>query len=126
MSLHDRHILVIEDAPDVRDVFAMLLRAEGAAVVASATGRDGLTAFRNGHFDVVVTDLGLPDIAGDVLIRAIIAAARHPVTVVVVSGDSGATLTRAVKAGAAVIFAKPCNWGDVVAYLERLSFKRAA
>ena len=126
MTLRDRHILVIEDAADVRDVFVMLLRAEGAAVVASATGREGLTAFHNGRFDVVITDLGLPDISGDLLIRTIIAAARHPVTVVVISGDSEAAMSRAVKAGATVIFTKPCHWEDVLTYLERLSLAPAA
>jgi len=36
----------------------------------------------------IVSDLGLPDIPGDVLIRAIAAVARHSISVVVVTGES--------------------------------------
>ena len=126
MGLTGLQILVIEDAPDVLAVLTMLLRIEGADVVAAGSGHDALTIFRSRHFDVVVTDLGLPDIAGDVLIRTIIAAARRPINVVVITGESQPALTRALAAGAEVIFAKPCQWDTVVAYLGGLSLAGAA
>jgi CheY-like chemotaxis protein len=126
MGLRGLQILVIEDTPDVRDVVTILLRMEGADVVAAGNGHEALTVFRSRHFDVVVSDLGLPDISGDVLIRAIIAAARLPIKVVVISGESQPAFTRAVAAGAAAIFTKPCQWDSVVTYLERLGLTSAA
>jgi CheY-like chemotaxis protein len=126
MSSVGLRILVVEDAPDVLDVLTRLLRLEGADVVGVASGREALTVFRSRHFDVVVSDLGLPDIPGDVLIRAIIAAARRPITVVVITGESEPSLTRAREAGAEVIFTKPCQWGNVVTYLDGLSLAPAA
>ncbi|RPH34681.1 MAG: response regulator, partial [Chloroflexi bacterium] len=78
------------------------------------------------RFDVVVSDLGLPDISGDVLIGAIIAAARRPIKVVVITGESQPALTRALEAGAEVVFAKPCQWGSVVRYLDGLDLAPAA
>jgi CheY-like chemotaxis protein len=84
-----------------------------------------LTVFRSRHFDVVLSDLGLPDISGDVLIRTIIAAARRPIKVVI-TGESQPALTRALEAGAGAIFAKPCQWGSVVTYLDGLSLAPAA
>lgn len=75
---------------------------------------------------MVVSDLGLPDIAGDVLIRTIIAAARRPIQVVVITGESQPALTRALEAGAGVIFAKPCHWARVVTYLDGLGLSPAA
>ena len=117
---------MIEDAADVLAVLLVLLRSEGADVAGAGTGHEALTLFRSRHFDVVVADLGLPDISGDALIRMIIAAARRPVKVVVITGESQPASTRALEAGAEVIFAKPCHWGSVVAYLDELSLAPAA
>jgi two-component system, chemotaxis family, CheB/CheR fusion protein len=126
MALKGLQILVIEDAPEVLGVLTALLRIEGADVAGAASGHEALTIFRSRHFDVVLTDLGLPDIPGDVLIRTIIAAARRPIEVVVITGESQPAWTRALEAGAGVVFAKPCQWGRVVTYLDRLSLAAAA
>jgi CheY-like chemotaxis protein len=120
------HILVIEDAPDVLDVLTTLLRLEGAVVVGAANGRDALVAYRGDRFDVVVIDLGLPDIPGEVLIRTMITAARRPLTVVVITGEGEPALSRAIEAGANAIFIKPCEWGHVLRYLNGLSLVAAA
>ena len=126
MGLRGLQILVIEDAPDVRGVLTTLLRIEGADVVAVGSGQEALTVFRSRHFDVVLSDLGLPDISGDVLIRALIAAARRPIKVVAITGESQPALTRALEAGAGAIFAKPCRWDSLVTYLDGLSLAPAA
>lgn len=126
VRLRGVQILVIEDAPEVLDVLTMLLRCEGADVTGAGSGHEALNVFRSRHFDVVVSDLGLPDIAGDVLIRTIIAAARRPIQVVVITGESQPVLTRALEAGAGVIFAKPCHWARVVTYLNGLGLSPAA
>lgn len=120
------HILVIEDAADMLDVLTTLLRCEGAEVVGAANGRDALALYHGHRFDVVVTDLGLPDISGDVLIRTLIAAARHPLKVVVITGEGEPSVTRAVEAGASAIFIKPCDWGHVLRYLNGLGVVAAA
>jgi DNA-binding response OmpR family regulator len=111
---------VVDDAPDVLDVFTTLLRLEGADAVAAANGTDALAIFRRKQFDVTVVDLGLPDIPGEVLIGAIIAA-RTPVTIVVVTGEREPALSRARDAGAHAIFVKPCDWGHVLRYLNGLN-----
>jgi DNA-binding response OmpR family regulator len=121
MGLHGVSILVVEDAPDVLDVFTTLLRLEGADAVGAASGVDALAVARGHRFDVVVVDLGLPDIPGEVLIRSIIAAARHPLTVVVITGEYGHSVSRAREAGASAIFIKPCDWGRVLGYLNGLN-----
>ena len=74
MGLQGLRILVIEDAPDIREVFTLLLRAEGAHVESAANGREALELGTSGDFDIVLSDLGLPDIPGDVLIRQLLAS----------------------------------------------------
>ena len=119
MGLSDTRILVVEDAADIREVFTVLLRAEGANVVPAANGREALEAVAHQQFDVIPSDLGLPDVPGDVLIRQILGATRNRIRVIVVTGYGEPYLTRARQAGAEVVFTKPVEWTRILAYLER-------
>ena len=119
MGLQGSRILVIEDAPDIREVFTLLLRAEGAHVEAAANGRDALELGVHGDFDVVLCDLGLPDIPGDVLIRQLIAQSRGRTRVLVVTGYGEPYLSRAKQAGAQVVFTKPVEWSRILEALQR-------
>lgn len=119
MGLQGKRILLIEDAPDIREVFTVLLRAEGAEVVATGTGREAAEIANRREFDVVLSDLGLPDIPGDVLIRQILAGSKGRTRVMVITGYGEPYLTRAKQAGADVIFTKPVEWTRVLDFLER-------
>jgi two-component system CheB/CheR fusion protein len=118
MKLSGMRVLLIEDVSDIREVFAVLLRSEGADVVATGSGREGAEMARNGRFDVVLSDLGLPDIAGDTLIRQLRAATGAATRVVVVTGYSEPYLTRARQAGADAVFTKPVEWTQILDYIR--------
>lgn len=115
MCLTGIRILVIEDSADIRDVFSVLLKAEGADVVATGTGREAADIAAKREFDVVLSDLGLPDLPGDIVIREIIACARRSPRVIVITGYGEPYLTRARQAGADAVFTKPVDWGRVLA-----------
>jgi two-component system CheB/CheR fusion protein len=119
MGLSGMRILVVEDAADIREVFTVLLRSEGAHVVAAANGREATEAAATQHFDVVLSDLGLPDVPGDVLIRQLLASNRNRPRVVVITGYGEPYLTRARQAGAEVVFTKPVEWTRILDYLHR-------
>ena len=119
MALDGMRILVVEDAPDIRDVFTVLLQAEGADVVATGSGREAADLVANRRFDVVLSDIGLPDIPGDVLIRQILAASRGRTRVVAITGYGEPYVTRARQAGADVVFTKPVEWTRILDYLRR-------
>jgi DNA-binding response OmpR family regulator len=121
MALRGPRILVIEDDADVLAAYLVLLRLEGAEVAGARTGQDALRLCRAGRFDVVLSDLGLPDIPGDVLIRAIRATAQDCLWVLAVTGESISSQTRASAAGADVVFTKPVEWGLLLGYLEKWS-----
>jgi CheY-like chemotaxis protein len=112
-------VLVVDDSPDVRELFVTLLQLDGAEAVGAATGHDALAAFRSQHFDIVMTDLGLPDMAPDTLIRGIVDEARG-VEIIVITGAGEPAVTRALQAGASVVFTKPCRWIDVHRHLDSL------
>jgi len=118
-GLSGMRILVVEDAADIREVFTVLLRAEGAQVVAAANGREATEAAAHQHFDVILSDLGLPDVPGDVLIRQLLASGRSRTRVVVITGYGEPYLTRARQAGAEMVFTKPVEWTRILDYLHR-------
>ena len=118
MSLQGMRILLVEDAPDIRELFTLLLLVEGADVVSAANGREAAELANRRDFDVVVSDLGLPDIPGDVLIRQILAGARRRTRVIAVTGYGEPYLSRARQAGAEVVFTKPVEWSRILEWLE--------
>jgi DNA-binding response OmpR family regulator len=126
MGVKGSRVLVIEDSPDIRELFVTLLGLDGARAVGVGSGRDALLAFRSEPFDIVMTDLGLPDMPADTLIRALLAEAHGAVEIIVISGEGEPAVTRALQAGASMIFAKPCRWADVYAHLARNDTSAAA
>ncbi len=95
----------------------MLLKSEGAEVVATATGTEAAHAAEREQFDIVLTDLGLPDIPGDAVIRHVLARARRRPRVVVLTGYDEPFTTRARQAGADIVLNKPIAWPDLVTHL---------
>jgi CheY-like chemotaxis protein len=108
--LRGARVLLVEDAKDIRDVFALLLAAEGAQVAATGSGREAIELAAEHDFDVLLTDLGLPDIPGDLVIRHVVATARRRPRVVVVTGYDEPFIGRARQAGADVVLTKPLAW----------------
>ena len=113
-SLRGSRVLLVEDAKDIRDVFTLLLEAEGAHVTATGSGRDAMELTAQQDFDVLLTDLGLPDIPGDMVIRHVVATARRRPWVVVVTGYDEPFIGRARQAGANVVLTKPIAWAQLL------------
>ncbi|HEV8617192.1 MAG TPA: response regulator [Methylomirabilota bacterium] len=125
-GLEATRLLLVEDAEDIRAVFTMLLEAEGARVVATGSGAEAAALAAREDFDVLLTDLGLPDIPGDVLIRRVLAGARRRPRVVVVTGYDEPFLSRARQAGADVVLTKPVAWTELLAHLQPTRDRRLA
>jgi DNA-binding response OmpR family regulator len=82
-------------------------------------GRTALAIGPEVTFDIVLTDLGLPDIPGDVLLRALLARATVRPRIIVMTGYGEPHLTRARDSGADVILLKPIDWVALRAHLLR-------
>ena len=109
-ALDGLRVLLVEDAEDIRDLLGFLLHSEGAEVCAAGTARAALEAATTQSFDVLLTDLGLPDLAGDHLIREILAMKRGCMRVIVITGFGEPYAARARQAGADAVFIKPVDW----------------
>jgi CheY-like chemotaxis protein len=100
-------ILVVEDDLPVRNAIQHVLASAQYRVVAAQTGEEALRLMRQGHFDLVLTDVRLPGIDGVEVTRQ--SKQHNPRTpVLVVSGVPDPDLeTRALGAGATFFLRKP-------------------
>jgi DNA-binding response OmpR family regulator len=80
-------VLVVEDDPVVRQTVAMLLEDNGFRVVTADNGVDGLRKFQQGNFDIVLTDIIMPEKEGISLI-ADLRRAEPDVKIIAMSGGS--------------------------------------
>jgi CheY-like chemotaxis protein len=66
-----RHVVIVDDHPDVRETLRMLLEAWGHRVEEAETGESGLDIIQHSRPDVVLLDIGLPDLDGCSVARAV-------------------------------------------------------
>lgn len=64
-------ILVVDDTPAIRGLVARLLTSAGHSITQAANGKEALRTLKTGHFDLVVTDIVMPEMEGLELIRSI-------------------------------------------------------
>jgi DNA-binding response OmpR family regulator len=80
-------VLVVEDDPVVQQTVAMLLEDNGFQVVSAVNGIEGLRKFQQGNFDIVLTDIIMPEKEGIALI-ADLRRADPDVKIIAMSGGS--------------------------------------
>jgi signal transduction histidine kinase/CheY-like chemotaxis protein len=78
-------ILIIDDEADVRELVADVLAERGHSVTVAGGGREGLARFETGRYDLVLTDLGMPDFNGWDVARAV-KASRPDIPVLLLTG----------------------------------------
>jgi PAS domain S-box-containing protein len=114
-------VLVIDDEDVVREVLADVLDEQGHAVVQAESGADGIAeADRGSHYDVVFTDLSMPEMDGWAVARHI--RTHHPETKIVLVTGYGVSV--AAPDGEAdlidAVIGKPFEYDDIAELLQRL------
>jgi two-component system, OmpR family, KDP operon response regulator KdpE len=117
-------VLVIEDEAPLRRALRIFLEAHDYAVVLAASGREGLDLAAREHPDVVILDLGLPDMDGVSVAAAIRGWSTMPI-VVLSARDAEPVKVAALDAGADDYVTKPFAMNEFLARL-RAALRRAA
>lgn len=73
------HILIVDDDPQIRDVLRIALKQAGHSVSEAGDGAEGLAKARNGKADLIVLDIGLPEMDGLEVCRRLRAERDVPV-----------------------------------------------
>ncbi len=110
-------VLIVDDDPDIRRVLGLTLRARGYEPIAAENGTVALERAATSDPDVVMLDLGLPDIDGMQVLTALRSTTRVPI--IILSGRSDATdKIGALDAGADDYITKPFGIGELMARLR--------
>jgi two-component system, OmpR family, KDP operon response regulator KdpE len=110
-------ILAIEDDASIRAALERGLTERGHSVQTAATGISGLEAVLGERPDLVLLDLGLPDVDGLTIISMIRAASAVPI-IVITAVDDDPTMVRALDSGADDYVVKPFRLDQVTARIR--------
>jgi two-component system KDP operon response regulator KdpE len=117
-------VVVIEDEPQIRRFLRAALPGQGYRLFEAATGADGLIEAASRQPDVLVVDLGLPDMDGLTVIERVREWSAVPIIVLSARGQE-ADKVAALDAGADDYLSKPFGIGELLARL-RVALRHAA
>lgn len=112
-------ILIIEDEQSIREALARFLADSGHSVEALATGMDGIQRAAEGGLDIVVLDLGLPDLDGAQVLKMIRSVSAVSV-VVATARDDETEIVRILQDGADDYVVKPFSGAQLQARIEAI------
>ena len=113
-------VLVVDDDRGFRHAIATLLQGAGHFVVQAADGRAALDALGGETFDVVLLDVGLPDMSGLDVLAAAQNLATLPRVVMITSDDTPETLLKAIRGQADRYVTKPFAPGDILQVVDEV------
>ena len=113
-------MLIIDDEPLMRITLQDSLVGEGYEVVAAETGRKGVDLLRKNQWDIIITDLKLPDLEGIEILKE--AKFLNPSTEVILITAYGSidSAVSAMKEGASDYLTKPFSMDELLLIIKRL------
>ncbi|MES9852652.1 MAG: PAS domain S-box protein [Candidatus Thiodiazotropha sp. L084R] len=121
-ELHDRHVLIVEDEPEIAEMLAEILQSAGLTTTSTHSGCEAKNWLKTHHCDLILSDIRMPDLDGPGLWRVI--KRDHPELVLHTAFISGDTLSAAItpflKQTGAPLLEKPFTPEQVLALVARL------
>lgn len=110
-------ILLIEDDPNITDFMEVVLQQERYQLTVAANGMEALNAFQTTSFDLVLLDLGLPDIDGIDLLKILRKRMRLPIIIISARKNENEKV-KALDLGADDYVTKPFGTGELLARIR--------
>lgn len=110
-------ILVIDDEAPIRRLLEITLQSNGYGVTQAATAKEGLSKIASGRPDLIIMDLGLPDVHGQVALQKLREWCIIPVIILSVQ-DGEEDIITALDNGANDYLVKPFRTGELLARIR--------
>jgi DNA-binding response OmpR family regulator len=120
------HVLIIEDDPRLADLLEQLLAADRHVVEVARTGRDGLDLAEANGVDVIVLDIGLPDLSGLEVARRLRRTGSAVPILMLTARDAVRDRVAGLDAGADDYLVKPFAFEELAARLRSITRRPAA
>jgi two-component system KDP operon response regulator KdpE len=117
-------ILIVDDEPQIRKLLRVSLGAHGYDIDEADTGQDGVNRAAIFKPDLIILDLGLPDVDGKQVVQRIREWSEAPI-IILTARDQEQEKIEALDAGADDYITKPFGVGELMARM-RVSLRRAA
>ena len=119
-------VLVVDDEPKLGKFVTQALELDGNEVVRAGGGREALDLLAARPFEIVVTDLRMPEVDGLAVLDAARARPAPPEVIVMTAFGTAESAVAAMKAGAADYVTKPFALDELRMRLRRLAAQRTA
>ena len=106
-------ILVVDDEPSMREMLRIVLRRDGYDVVLAQNGTDGLERLRTEPFDLLLSDIRMPDVNGVEVLRAAKQINQEILAFMMTAFASTDTAVEAMRLGALDYFTKPFSMDEL-------------
>lgn len=110
-------VLIIEDDPNIAELIRLYLEKDGAQVVISHDGKDGLDTFQKIHPDIILLDIMLPELDGWTVCREIRKTSDTPI-IMLTAKDETVDKVTGLSLGADDYISKPFDMKEVIARIH--------
>ena len=100
-------ILVVDDETSMRQLLEITLRKEGRRVTMAESGQKAVEAFSKAAYDLVISDIKMPDMSGVEVLRVVKQSAPETPVIMITAYSSAETAVEALRLGAYDYIAKP-------------------
>ena len=118
-----KHILAVDDSKTMRDMVSFTLKGAGYDVTVAEDAIEGTAKLDSATYDVIITDINMPQISGIEFVKRVRAHAKHRATpVLILTTESGNELKQEGRAaGATGWIVKPFSPEKLVQVLRKVS-----
>jgi DNA-binding NtrC family response regulator len=113
-------ILVVDDEEIIRESASFILKKEGYTVVEAANGKDAYAKILAEPFDLIITDLEMPEMKGIELLDKVIQMSSQTIVVIITAYGSLETAIAALRKGASDYILKPIEFDELLVKIHRL------